>query len=199
MPVRGHNLIILTKLITSRDPEAVDNSSTLLRVFKESLPHSDSYVYLPAINGLVALALSAPPAAGIAVTTLCQEYAGLTRRPGQRCDPSGISGTHDGPTEQLETGARLFGEASVRRGSLDVETRMKLGEALVKVSQEMQDMLPYYLGDIVAALLTVVKDPEPLMRASSLSNLAEICGAGRMVLASVITEVHVVCEWACPA
>lgn len=189
VPVRGHALIVLTKLITSQDAETLESSPTLLRVFRENLCHSDSYVYLPAINGLVALALSAVPTAEVAVTTLCQEYAGLTGRP----DPQARSGG-DRHTGQLGRGlaSRESGEAGgggETRTTLDVETRMKLGEALVRVSQEMQDMLPRYLSDIVAALLTAVRDPEPLVRASSLSNIAEICGAGRMVLTSVVTEV----------
>ncbi len=67
---------------------------------------------------------------------------------------------------------------------------MKIGEALVRVFMELQDMLPHYLEDIVAALMTTVRYPEPLLRASSLSNIAEVCSVGKVVLTSITTEVR---------
>lgn len=182
IPVRGHALIALTQLINSKDEEAMRNTTTLLRVFKENLCHSDSYLYLAAINGLVALALASPSTSETVLTTLCQEYASLSGRP----NPTARS-KYDKATGMLRAREN---ETSARSSKpLDIETRMKLGEALVRVCKELQALLPHYLEDVVASLLTAVKDPEPLIRASSLSNLAQVCSVGQVVLTSVATEV----------
>ncbi len=85
IPVRGHALIALTQLVKSRDVETLRNAATLLQVFKECLLHSDSYVYLAAINGLVALALSSSPAisGSILTTSTPSLVADQTPQPGQ--------------------------------------------------------------------------------------------------------------------
>lgn len=183
VPTRGHALIVLTRLISSRDEETLTNSSFLLDQFKESLSHGDSYVYLPTINALVALALSsAQHFSETVVQTICQEYAGLGGRP-----DTSAGCQYDRQTGQLGVRPPL---ANTQEHS--VEVRMKLGEALVKVCRELRDMLPHYLEDIVASLLTTVRDAEPLLRASSLSNIAEICSVGTLKFTSLITEVRIV-------
>ena len=179
IPVRGQALMTLSKLVEVKDPEAMSNVSTLLEVFKENLCHSDSFVYLAAIKGMVSLALSTSSVTQHVTETLCQEYASLSGRPN--------------PKAQLkydqETGV-LRDKNSMKIKEVSLETRMKLGEALMRVFQELQDnMLPQYLNDIVASLLTTVRDPDPILRASSLSNIAEICGSGKFNLTTIITEV----------
>ena len=187
IPVQGHALIALTKLIRSHDPETQQNVDTLLQIFRQYLTHSDSYLYLASINGLVELALSAPATSESVLSTLCQEYACLAGKP----DP------HGRLEYNKETGQPLkpeVGSKSTPGGRLpprphDVETRVKLGEALVRVFGELRDLLPHLLGNIVASLMTGVRDSEPMVRASSLSNLAEVCSAGGTVLNSVVVEV----------
>lgn len=184
IPVRGHALISLTKLVNSKDAETLQSVATILQVFKENLCHSDSYIYLAAINGLVALALSAPSTSENILKTLCQEYACLSGRP-----TSNARTRHDG---KLRVGDEAVARQSYKTRH-DVETRMKLGEALVKVFQELQAMLPHFLSDVVApSLLTAVRDPEPLIRASSLSNIAEVCSAGKGIHISIFTEVCII-------
>ena len=184
IPVQGHALIKLTNLVYSRDPDTLQHTTTLLQLFKEKLSHGDSYLYLAAINALVALALSLPSTSQQVLTTLCQEYACLSGRPNPKARLA-----YDKDTGQPLATSTVTRDDSK---SCDLETRMKLGEALVRVFRESSNMLPHFLGDIVASLLTGVRDPEPLIRASSLSNLAEICSAGRGVLATIITEVHII-------
>lgn len=184
IPVQGHALIALTKLIRCRDPETRQNLDALLQIFRLYLTHNDSYLYLASINGLVELALSAPVTSESILSTLCQEYACLAGKP----DPQGRL-EYDSETGQpLKPAA---GSKSTPPKPHNVETRVKLGEALVRVFGELRDFLPHLLGDIVASLMTGVKDSEPLVRASSLSNLAEVCSAGGAVLASVVAEVCV--------
>ena len=49
-------MIQLALLLRHRDPNAVQATDTLLKIFLEQLSHDDSYIYLAAIQGLVSLA-----------------------------------------------------------------------------------------------------------------------------------------------
>lgn len=60
LPVRGHGLIQLGKLLQSWDEEAMSNCDMLLKIFEENIPHEDSYIYLAAVNGMSALAVHFP-------------------------------------------------------------------------------------------------------------------------------------------
>lgn len=66
---------------------------------------------------------------------------------------------------------------------------MKLGEALVKATRNCGELVPRYRQHLLSALLTGVKDPEPLVRASSVSNLGDVCQLLRFSLGSVVNEV----------
>ena len=71
-------------------------------------------------------------------------------------------------TKKLETVSEARG-----RKEVSVELQLKLGEALVRVTRECGELLPHY--NLLAAVLSNARDPHPLVRASALSNLADIC------------------------
>ena len=73
--------------------------------------------------------------------------------------------------------------------SKSAELRIKLGEALVKATRMCGELLPRYSQVIVAALLSGAKDPDHLVRASSLSSLGEVCKLLRFSLGPVLHEV----------
>ncbi|CAK1550062.1 unnamed protein product [Leptosia nina] len=56
LPVQANGLMELTKLIEVGDPETLSKRHYVFCLFQEQLKHSDSYVYLSAINGIAALA-----------------------------------------------------------------------------------------------------------------------------------------------
>ena len=56
LPVRGHALMRLATLLKSRDPKAFEKADILVKTFRDSLIHEDSYIYLAAVEGLVAAA-----------------------------------------------------------------------------------------------------------------------------------------------
>ena len=56
VPIKGHALIMLRKLLDKKDPEAMEKHETLLKIFITNLDHGDSYIYLAAIQGLAVLA-----------------------------------------------------------------------------------------------------------------------------------------------
>ena len=72
IPVRGHGLLRLTKLVQSKSPEVNEKRDTILNVFLENIDHSDSYLYLASVNGLAAMADRLPRKV---VPRLAQEFA----------------------------------------------------------------------------------------------------------------------------
>lgn len=154
LPVRGHALVQLTKLLQNRDSETLVKKEAVLCLFKENLNHSDSYIYLAAINGMVAFAGVQPD---IAVSSLAKEYVAISS--------AGEDGTRN------------------------PELRMKVGEILVKLVRELGDVAPKYKNDLLNAFLVGAKDTDHLMRASSLSNLGEICQILGFRIGSILREL----------
>ena len=167
LPVRGHALLALAKLLRERDTETVAHATTLLAIFKENLGHSDSYIYLAAVDGLSALAVAVPGAASL--LALCRDYAGLAGRPSRE-----QSRDYDSETGRI----RRRGDASVTDAPgrwLSSEERVKVGEALVRVVRGSGEVLPCHADEVLAAILFNVRDPDAVIRASALSNLADVC------------------------
>lgn len=49
-------MVRIAALLYAKDKEAIESADTLLKIFEQQLTHDDSYIYLAAIKGLVALA-----------------------------------------------------------------------------------------------------------------------------------------------
>jgi len=56
LPVRGHGIIELTRLVEKNDEETITNVGKVGKIFTDSLEDDDTYIYCSAINGLVACA-----------------------------------------------------------------------------------------------------------------------------------------------
>ena len=173
LPSQAHGLIQLTRLITARESEAVGNIDTLTSIFKEHLRHEDSYIYLAAINGLVALSSICPQTV---LDILCVEYSQIegTSTAGLNKE-TGVLGTR----QTLATEGRRVTE-------LAVQWRLKVGEALVKVVQGCGELLSQL---VLSAILSNVSNEDSIIRASSLSNLAEVCKLMKYSFTSVHYEV----------
>ncbi|KAB5574851.1 hypothetical protein PHYPO_G00213890 [Pangasianodon hypophthalmus] len=64
--------------------------------------------------------------------------------------------------------------ASSSRGRC-LETRLKVGEALMRASRAMGDLAPHYGRPLIGAFLSGTRDNDSSVRASCLSNLGELC------------------------
>ena len=95
IPVRGHGLITLTRLLLLRDAAALSRTDLLMTIFRENLAHPDTYIYLQAVAGLSALGDVAPDTV---LPALLKEYS---------------------------------------QGGRAAETRLKLGEAIVRISRSL--------------------------------------------------------------
>ncbi|XP_033754079.1 transport and Golgi organization protein 6 homolog isoform X2 [Pecten maximus] len=163
IPVRGHALITMNKLIQKKDPEAMEKREILLNIFKENLHHPDSYLYLSSVNGLVSMVDKFPD---VVIPVLTEEF---------------LSGAASAPTQQGD---------STRKA----DDRIKVGECLVQISRKLGDMAPRYRDNLLTTFLQGCKDTDPLIRASCLSNLGELCKVLRF---SVGNFIHLIFNCTC--
>ncbi|KAL5110321.1 hypothetical protein TcWFU_004893 [Taenia crassiceps] len=147
IPVRGHALIEMSRLLEARDPCIRGFEDNIFEAMVKHLDDEDSYVYLNAIRALSAI--------GNALT--------------DRLLPLLLS-------RFLST-------------SHSIEFRLKVGEAIVRVLRQLGDIAPKYRDVIVPGLLSSARDPSELIRAASLSNLAEICHLLGNAIQPVVYEI----------
>uniref|UniRef100_A0A673U112 Transport and golgi organization 6 homolog n=1 Tax=Suricata suricatta TaxID=37032 RepID=A0A673U112_SURSU len=69
------------------------------------------------------------------------------------------------------------------------ETRMKVGEVLMRAVRALGDMVSKYREPLIHTFLRGARDPDCAHRASSLSNLGEVCQRLDFLLGSVVQEV----------
>ncbi|XP_028333499.1 transport and Golgi organization protein 6 homolog isoform X2 [Physeter macrocephalus] len=69
------------------------------------------------------------------------------------------------------------------------ETRMKVGEILMRIVRALGDMVSEYREPLIHTFLRGARDPDSAHRASSLSNLGELCQRLDFMLGSVLHEV----------
>ncbi|NXR60868.1 TNG6 protein, partial [Rhadina sibilatrix] len=75
------------------------------------------------------------------------------------------------------------------QGAVAAVTRMKLGEVLMRVTRALGDMVFQHREPLIRAFLRGARDPDSALRASSLSNLGELCQHLGFQLGSIIQEV----------
>ncbi|XP_026312273.1 transport and Golgi organization protein 6 homolog isoform X2 [Piliocolobus tephrosceles] len=69
------------------------------------------------------------------------------------------------------------------------ETRMKVGEVLMRIVRALGDMVSKYREPLIHTFLRGVRDPDGAHRASSLANLGELCQRLDFLLGSIVHEV----------
>ena len=168
VPTRAQGLHDLTELVRASDPYTAQHFSLLLEVFKQQLKDRDSFVYLAAINGLVAMVTLSPQKT---IPVLVNEFV----RCPQRARSSSVQ------------------HVEIDCVSGEVELQVKLGEALMKAARSCGEALPVYLDQFMKACVFGTRHAHPLVRASSLSNLGELCHLLHHSVPSVLQEVRVAC------
>ncbi|XP_078738047.1 transport and Golgi organization protein 6 homolog isoform X1 [Lampetra fluviatilis] len=166
VPVRAAALRTLTGLVEQRRADAVEEQDKILEVFLASVDDEDPFVYLSAIQGLATMADRHPARV---FPRLLQEYGGGGRDGG------------DGGDGKEEAGAA--------RPPRPPQGRVKLGEALVRATRALGDVAPAHRDRLVHAFLVGARDPDPLVRASSLCNLGELCALLSHSLGPLVHEV----------
>ncbi|KAF8563437.1 hypothetical protein P879_04907 [Paragonimus westermani] len=167
VPVRGHALIMLGRLLESRDQCVLGHEERLFKILVQHLSDMDSYIYLSAIRGLAAL--------GRAFTD--RVLRAMLSRFRQLCTP-------------LQSGSNR-----VQPPECHVEYQLKLGEAIMRTLRELGEMAPAYRDVVLDTVSVGTRDAEPLVRAASLSNLAELCRLLRHAIAPVTYEIFALIEF----
>ncbi|XP_016320883.1 transport and Golgi organization protein 6 homolog isoform X1 [Sinocyclocheilus anshuiensis] len=72
---------------------------------------------------------------------------------------------------EYQTGATVGSPKRER----SLETRLKVGEVLMRASRAMGDLAPHYGRPLIGVFLSSTRDEDSSVRASSLSNLGELC------------------------
>ncbi|XP_060694296.1 transport and Golgi organization protein 6 homolog [Hemiscyllium ocellatum] len=70
-----------------------------------------------------------------------------------------------------------------------IETRMKMGEVLMRSTKALGEIASHYRDPLIRVFLMGTKDSDSTVRASSLSNLGELCQCLHFAIGSVIHEV----------
>ncbi|KAM9066493.1 transport and Golgi organization protein 6 homolog [Sarcophilus harrisii] len=90
------------------------------------------------------------------------------------------------PEEILPSLLAQYGDSP---GKHPPETRMKVGEALMRIVRALGDMVSKYREPLIHTFLRGARDPDSSHRASSLSNLGELCQRLQFLLGPVVHEV----------
>ncbi|KAM8861636.1 transport and Golgi organization protein 6 homolog [Synchiropus picturatus] len=78
---------------------------------------------------------------------------------------------------------------SAAPSSRSVESRLKMGEVLMRASRAMGDLAPHLGRPLIAVFLRGARDPDHGVRASSLSNLGELCQRLDYALLPLVQEL----------
>ena len=73
-----------------------------------------------------------------------------------------------------------------------LEWIIKVGEALVKVTKNLDKHFPFYSDELLSAIMRNANHSDPLVRASLLSNLAEVCEMMRLTFTGVENQIKIV-------
>merc|ERR1719510_2158312 len=160
VPVQGHGLITLARLLEDKDAETLENIEKVRLLFQANLEDSDTYLYLASIRGLVIVARHSPDQV---LEVLTREFALVGERKMERSEEDG---------EEKE-----------------MKIRTKVGEALVQITRELGEVAPKYKTLLLNSFFSVANDSDSLVRASGLSLLGEICKLLRFSLGNMTAEL----------
>lgn len=93
------------------------------------------------------------------------------------------------PQELIEIIVSEFQKMPDTTHEIPPENRVKLGEILMKTTRQLGEMAPVYKNILINGFLCGTRDPDSMVRASSLSCLGELCGILGFRLGHAITEI----------
>lgn len=181
LPVRAHGLLLLRELVSFPalakeaqgerfEKEAIIRAlhPAILSIFLQAIQEDDSYVFLNAVQGLAALVHAPGPNSrsnpgNEVLKSLLDAYA---------------RGAEDIADEETESDKKPKdgekGRAKGKRMS-EVDTRLRIGEALAIVVRRCGDALVLYADTLLPPLLSLLREPRApvILRTSAISLLSE--------------------------
>ncbi|CAH8639165.1 unnamed protein product [Heterobilharzia americana] len=168
IPVQGHALIMLSRLLESNDSCISGHEQPIFEVLSNYLSHADSYIYLNTIRCLSAMGCMLTDKV---LNLLLNQFS-----------KSSIPCSHMNPTQITLT-------------SCDVEYKLKLAESIMRVLSNLGDMAPKYRREVFNTFVIGSKAPEELVRAASLSNIAELVRLLKYAVQPIIYEIFSLIEF----
>ncbi|KAG1779728.1 hypothetical protein EV702DRAFT_83579 [Suillus placidus] len=193
LPVRAHGLLLLRELVSSparareAERERFEKEATIralhpaiLSIFLQAIQEDDSYVFLNAVQGLAALVHAPGPnsrsgAGNEVLKALLDAYA---------------RGAGDLADDKAESDKKLKGGEKGKRMS-EVDTRLRIGEALAVVVRRCGDVLGLYADTLLPPLLFLLREPRApvILRTSAISLLSECINTCARVVERCTEEI----------
>ncbi|KAG2369832.1 hypothetical protein BDR07DRAFT_1604179 [Suillus spraguei] len=181
LPVRAHGLLLLRELVSSparvskAERDRVEKEATIralrpaiLSIFLQAIQEEDSYVFLNAVQGLAALvhapdSSSRSGAGNEVLKALLHAYAR---------GAEDLADEEAGSDKKPKDGGK--GKANDQR-TREVDTRLRIGEALAVVVRRCGDALGLYADTLLPPLLSLFRESRApvILRTSAISLLSE--------------------------
>lgn len=145
VPVKGHGLITLTNLITSKNEETLKHLEEVIEIFRCHLKHDDTYIYIQSIKGLASCAFHNT---SLVINILTNEYSTL---------------------RDLEMSKDVALQLYTKLGEALVKVTFVAGELTAAHSNKLLNPFLYVLRNNTQIPV------DSMILASCLSNIAEIC------------------------
>ncbi|CAI2735510.1 unnamed protein product [Schistosoma spindalis] len=152
IPVQGHALIVLSRLLESRDSCIWGHEQLIFEVLTKYLSHTDSYIYLNVIRCLSAMGCTLTDKV---LNLLLNQFTKSVQ-------------TTNKPSNSIGT------IVTSTTGDYDIEYKLKLAESIMRVLSNLGEMAPKYRTEVFNSFVMGSKSSEELIRAACLSNIAEL-------------------------
>ncbi|CAH8588262.1 unnamed protein product [Schistosoma turkestanicum] len=173
IPVQGHALIMLGRLLESKDPCILGNEQLIFKVLAKHLAHTDSYIYLNAIRCLSAMGCMLTDEVLNLLLNQFSKSIQTTKEPANSIGTTVINTT----------------------GDYDIEYNLKLAESIMRVLSNLGEIAPKYRTEVFNSFVLGCKAPEELIRAACLSNIAELVRLLKYAIQPIVYEVFSLIEF----
>ncbi|KAG1820217.1 uncharacterized protein BJ212DRAFT_1338684 [Suillus subaureus] len=197
LPVRAHGLLLLRELVSSparaskAERERLEKEATIralhpaiLSIFLQAIQEDDSYVFLNAVQGLAALVHAPGP----------NSRSGTGHEVLKALLDAYARGANDFADDEAESDKKpKDGERGKARGKRmsEVDTRLRIGEALAVVVRRCGDALGLYADTLLPPLLSLLREPRApvILRTSAISLLSECINTYARVVECYTEEI----------
>ncbi|VDO50885.1 unnamed protein product [Schistosoma margrebowiei] len=173
IPVQGHALIVLSRLLESRDSCIWGHEQLIFEVLTKYLSHTDSYIYLNAIRCLSAMGCILTDKV---LNLLLNQFTKSVQ-------------TTNKPANSIGT------IVTITTGDYDIEYKLKLAESIMRVLSNLGEMAPKYRTEVFNSFVMGSKSSEELIRAACLSNIAELVRLLKYSVQPIIYEIFLLIEF----
>ncbi|VDQ06356.1 unnamed protein product [Trichobilharzia regenti] len=172
IPVQGHALIMLSRLLESKDSCITGHEQLIFEVLTNYLSHTDSYIYLSAIRCLSAMGrILTDKVLNLLLNQFCKSIH------------------HSTQTTTTNTTTANKPINTFTNDDHNIEYKLKLTESVMRILSNLGDMAPKYRTEVFNTFVIGCKSSDELIRAACLSNIAELVRLLKYAIHPVIYEL----------